>query len=294
MKARILSAVGTPLDANGNLVVDSYKKQIEDQIKAGVIGILSMGSMGQQAFIRTEECRKVAQAAIEATAGRVPVYVGAMDCSISRAKERLAAMEDLDVAAFVFTAPYYSPSNAPQMLNYFKSVAAATKHPVMLYDLPSVTQSKITYEMVMTLIREVPNLIGIKSNDMKMFRKLKLNPEVPKDFIMVYSGLDTFDIAYKWGIDRCLDGMMGCTPANTCKLFTALAEGDYDAAAIYLDNIVSLRDFFAAHDLWPCFSTAMNMLGYEGNFAPDYILPVKEEYIPLVWAEMVRVGELAE
>ncbi len=294
MKAGIVSAVGTPLDANGNLVVDSYKKQIEDQIKAGVIGILSMGSMGQQAFIRTEECRKVAQAAIEAAAGRVPVYVGAMDCSISRAKERLAAMEDLDVAAFVFTAPYYSPSNAPQMLNYFKSVAAATKHPVMLYDLPSVTQSKITYEMVMTLIREVPNLIGIKSNDMKMFRKLKLNPEVPKDFIMVYSGLDTFDIAYKWGIDKCLDGMMGCTPTNTCKLFTALAEGDYDAAAIYLDNIVSLRDFFAAHDLWPCFSTAMNMLGCEGNFAPDYILPIKEEYIPLVRAEMVRIGELAE
>lgn len=41
-----------------------------------------------------------------------------------------------------------------------------------------------------------------------MFRKLKLNPDVPKDFIMVYSGLDMFDIAYKWGIDNCLDGMM--------------------------------------------------------------------------------------
>ncbi len=291
MKAGVVSAVGTPLDKDGNLMVESYKKQIEDQIKAGVVGILSMGSMGQQAFLRQDICPQVAQAAIEAVAGRVPVFVGAMDCSINKAKKRLADMENLDVAAFVFTTPYYQPCSKDQMMHYFKAVAAATKHSVMLYDLPSVTQSKITYEMVLELIREIPNLIGIKSADLQMFRKLKLNPDVPEGFITVYSGLDTFDIAYKWGIDTCLDGMMDCTPANTGKLFASLAEGDYEAAAVYLSNIVALRDFFVAHDLWPSFSTSMNLLGYEGNFAPDYVTPMKEEYIPKLREELIRLGE---
>lgn len=291
MKPGFVPALTTPLDENGNLMVESYKKQIDDQIKAGAIGILSMGSMGQQAYLRSSVCPEVAKTAIEAAAGRVPVFVGAMDCSIGRAKERMAAMEDLDIAGFVFTTPYYNPCSRDQMMNYFKGVAAATKHDILLYDLAVVTQAKITYDMVLELIRDVPNLKGIKSADTVMFRKLKLNPDVPKDFIMVYSGLDSFDIAYKWGIDKCLDGMLVCTPVNTGKMFKAMEAGDYDTAGECLNNIVGLRDFFVGHDLWPSFSAAMNLLGYEGTHHPDYISPLKEGYLELIRAELVRIGE---
>ena len=292
MKAGFVPALGTPLDKNGNLVVESYKKQIEDQIHAGAVGILCMGSMGQQPYIRQDVCVEVAKAAVEAANGRVPVYVGAMDCSINRAKERIAAMENLDIAGFVFTTPYYYTCTKEHLINYFKGVAGATKKPVLLYDLAVVTQTKITYDMVLEMLQEIPNLAGIKSADTIMFRKLILNPEVPEDFVMVYSGLDMFDIAYKWGIDKCLDGMMSCTPVNSKKLFDAMSAGDYDTAAIALDNIIALRDFFATRELWAAYSTAMNHLGYEGNFAPDYISPIKEEYIEQIHNELIRIGEL--
>lgn len=284
-------ALGTPLDCNGKLCVESYKKQIDDQIKAGAAGILAMGSMGIQPYLTTDVYPEVAKAAVEAAAGRVPVYVGAMDTSIARAKDRMAAMEDLDIAGFVFTTPYYYGCTPAQIINYYKGVAAATKKPILMYDLAVVTQSKITYDIVLQLIKEIPNLAGIKSADTVMFRKLKLNPEVPKDFIMVYSGLDTFDVAYKWGIDACLDGMLSCTPYNTGKLFEVMAAGDWDAAAKYLDNITGLRDFFVAHDLWPSFSTAMNLLGYEGNHCPDYVNPINPDYVELIKAELIKIGE---
>lgn len=292
IKPGFVPALGTPLDENGNLCVESYKKQIEDQIQAGASAVLCMGSMGAQAYIRTSVCPSIAKAAVEAAAGRVPVFVGAMDCSIGRAKERLAAMEDLDVAGFVFTTPYYNPCSRAQMMRYFKAVFASTKHNVLLYDLAVVTQSKITYDMVLELLRDVPNLIGIKSADMEMFRKLKLNPDVPEDFIMVYSGLDTFDIAYTWGIDNCLDGMLSCTPVNTSRLFKALTAGDRATAGRALNNIIELRDFFVAHNLWPSFSTTMNLLGYEGNYSPDYEVPLKEGYEAEIREELIKIGEL--
>ena len=291
MREGFVPALGTPLDEEGNLLTESFRKQIDDQINAGAVGLLCMGSMGTQAFLRGSVYPQVARAAVEAAAGRVPVFVGAMDTSIARAKERMAAIEDLDIAGFVFTAPYYSPVSRDKMVNFFKAVAAATAHKVLLYDLPSVTQAKITYDMVLELIRSVPNLAGIKSADTQMFRKLKLNPEVPEDFVMVYSGLDTFDIAYKWGINHCLDGMLSCTPHNTEKLFKAMADGDYDTAAVCLDHIVALRDFFVAHDLWPSFTAAMNLLGYEGLYGPDYVTPIRESYIAEIRNEMVRIGE---
>ena len=144
MKAGFVPALGTPVDSNGNLCKESYQKQINDQIAAGAVGILCMGSMGMQAALRQGVCPDVAAAAVEAANGRVPVFVGAMDTSIARAKERMAAMESLDIAGFVFTAPYYSACNRDQMMGFFRSVAGATKHNILLYDLPSVTQSKIT------------------------------------------------------------------------------------------------------------------------------------------------------
>ena len=291
MKEGFVPALGTPLDEQGNLMADSFKKQIEDQINAGAVGILCMGSMGIQAFIRGNVYPQVAKAAVEAAAGCVPVYVGAMDTSIARAKERMAAVEELDIAGFVFTAPYYAPASRDQMMNFFKGVAAATKHQILLYDLPGVTQSKITYDMVLELIRDVPNMAGIKSADLQMFRKLKLNPEVPEDFVMVYSGLDTFDIAYKWGITNCLDGMLSCTPANTEEMFCAMAAGDYATAAQCLNNIVALRDFFVSHDLWPSFTAAMNLLGYEGSYGPDYVSEIQEGYSEAIRQEMLRIGE---
>jgi len=292
MKPGFIPALGTPLTADGELCVSSFKTQIEQQIGAGAVGLLCMGSMGQQAFIREDIYRDVAKAAVEAAAGRVPVFVGAMDTSIARAKARMAKMEDLDITAFVFTAPYYSVCNRAQMMSYFRAVAAATKHGFMIYDLPPVTQAKITYDMVLELLETVPNFVGIKSADTQMFRKLKLNPDVPEDFMTVYSGLDTFDVSYGWGINHCLDGMLSCTPYNTKMLFEALNKGDRETAAVHMNNIVAFRDFFVAHNLWPSFSAAMNLLGCEGKFSPDYNPDVTPELLETVRAEMIRIGEL--
>jgi len=292
MNSGFVPALGTPLDEKGNLLVKSYQAQIKRQLEAGASAMLVMGSMGQQASIKPSECIKVAKAAIEAVAGRVPIFVGAMDNSIAKVKERVAEMENLDIEGFVFTTPYYFASSPDQVINFVKAIAKSTKHSILLYDLPGVTQTKITYDMVIKMMQEIPNLIGIKSADLQMLRKLKLNKAISDDFIIMYSGLDTFDVAYKWGIDINLDGMIDCTPANFHKMYKALAIGDYKTAAVCLDNAVTLRDFFLKKDLWPAFSAAMNLLGFEGNFAPDYVTPASAATIEEIRVELQRIGEL--
>ena len=294
MKAGFVTALGTPLDKEGNLVAESLKKHVNAQIEAGASALLSMGTMGIQPFIRNEVVYQVAKTAIEAAEGRVPVFVGAMDCSVLRVKDRIQKLEELDIAGLVFTTPYYESVVEDEIINFYKRVAALTNHKVLLYDLPSVTQAKITYNIVIELIKTTPNIAGIKTNDTAMCRMLKLSPDVPEDFIIMYSGLDTFDVAYKWGIDKCLDGMPACTPKNTGKMFEAMNKNDYDAAAKYLNNIISLRDCFLDNNLWPCFSKAMNMLGCEGNFAPDYVSDITEESLNIIHKEMIRIGELSE
>jgi len=291
MKYGFVPALGTPLDENGKLCKASYTAQINRMIEAGAVGILCMGSMGQQAFISNDVCVEVAETAIKAAAGRVPVYVGAMDNSIKRAKARIASMEHLDVAAFVLTTPYYEVDTAQQVMKYFREVAKSTSHNIMLYDLAVVTNFKITYEMVVELKKDIPNLIGIKSGDLTMQRKIRLTQEL-SDLKTFFSNLDVFDIAFPWGIGNVLDGMFTCTPVNSRKLIEAMHAGDQTGAAEALNNIIAFRDKLLGWDLWPAYSAAMNLLGWEGLHAPDWVTPSSPEIVALVKAEMERIGEL--
>ncbi len=292
LKPGFIPALGTPLNPDGSLAIESFKKHIDDQIKAGAVGLLCMGSMGREAFIKASVYPEVVKAAIEANAGRVPLYVGAMDTSIERVEEKIAQFDDMPIDGFVFTAPFYGAASPVQIMNFLKGVAKVTKHNILAYDLPPTVHSKITYDMVLELIETVPNFIGIKTADTQMLRKLKLNPNVSDDFVMAYSGLDTFDIAYKWGITNCLDGMLCCTPKNTSKMFKAMENNDYDTAAECLNNIVSLRDCFIDNVLWPSFTYSMNVLGYEGDFHPSHNPTNSDEQKANVLAEMKRIGEL--
>ena len=291
MKYGFVPALGTPLDAEGKLCKESYTAQINRMIDAGAVGVLCMGSMGQQAFISNDVCVEVAETAIKAAAGRVPVYVGAMDNSIKRAKARIASMEHLDVTAFVLTTPYYEVDTAEQVMKYFREVAKSTKHGIMLYDLAVVTNFKITYDMVCQLKKDIPNLVGIKSGDRVMQRKIRLNPEL-QDLKPFLSNLDVFDIAFPWGVGSVLDGMFTCTPVNSQKLIEAMRGGDKAAAAEALNNIIAFRDKMLGWDLWPAYSAAMNLLGWEGLHAPDWVTPSAPEIVALVKAELERIGEL--
>ena len=291
MKLGFVPALGTPLDDNGRLMAESYTKQIERMLDAGAVALLSMGSMGQQAFILNDVCVDVAETAVKAAAGRVPVFVGAMDNSILRARARVKSMEHIGLTAFVLTTPYYEIDNDGQVMKYFRSVAESTGHGLVLYDLPGVTKYKITYSMVCQLKKDVPNLMGIKSADLNMLRKLRLNPET-QDLKIFYSGLDNFDVAYPWGIGCVLDGMPTCTPVNSRRMVEAMDAGDRAGAANALNNIIELRDKFLEWDLWPAYSAAMNMLGFEGLHAPDWITPISEATMAELRAEMVKIGEL--
>jgi len=294
MKPGFVPALGTPLTAEGKFMKESMVNQVNMMIDAGCVGLLAMGSMGQQPYIPTAECAKVAAAVVEAAAGRVPTFVGAMDCSIARIKERLAAMENLDVAGFVFTAPYYEAMTEAQNLNFYRQVAKLTKHKIFIYDLPGVVKSKITYEMVKELLKDIPNLAGIKTADLQMQRKLMNDPEVPASFVQLFSGLDVVDVAYKYGIHTALDGMFTCTPANSKLMMESLAKGDQATAAKALQNILDIRDYMCVvdYDLWPAYSYAMNKLGCDGCFYPDYLWDICDESKANLVKFMQARGEL--
>lgn len=293
MNKGFYTALGTPFDAEGNFLADSMRRQIEQQIAAGVSGLLVMGSMGNEAYIKNSEYAKVAEVSASAAAGRVPVLVGVTDVSIGRVMDRVNAISHVSgIDGVVSTVPYYSVVNQNNIFTFYNEIANQSKWPVYLYDLAVVTKAPTLPATVKKLWKN-PNIKGIKSGNLVTQRILHRAEDRPADFTMMFSNIDEFDIAYKSGINKNLDGMFACAPKTARKMYEALAADDYETGSKALDDILALRDLFlGTASLMNAFTYAMNLLGCEGFFARDYEAKITDQEKEQVAAAMKALGEI--
>lgn len=291
MKDGFYPALGTPTDAEGNLVVNSFKKQIELMIGAGASGILCMGSMGNMASIRNSVYSEVAKQCVETVSQRVPVMVGVMDCSVSRVTDRIEALDNIKIDGVVATVPYYYKLNITEMVNFFQLLAEKSKYPVYIYDLPSVTQSPVTFG-VMEALADIPNIKGIKTANLALILEMQRNNYRNNDFSVFYSGLDLFDIAIHSGIGKNLDGMFTCTPVNSKKMYENAGRANKDVYARFLNNILLLRNLFLKGNIFSAYSYAMELIGCPGNYQADYDAPISEKLKLEIYDAMKAIEEI--
>lgn len=276
MEKGFYTALGTPFDTNGDLHEESYRKQVSDQIDAGASGLLIMGSMGMQYTVDNKNYAKVASVGVEEADSKCPVFVGVMDNSIARVVERINSLGDVKIDGVVATAPFYYTETSEAIMNFFNMIADESKYPLYLYDLPPVSHKPLNAGEVLELSKN-NNIKGIKTANLTMIRQLMLSEELPSDFAMLYSGLDTFDMANKVGIGHNLDGMFACTPNLTSEMYKAINKNDHNKATDCLQKIIDFRNLFIKHNVFPSFTAAMNILGYAGRFHPDFYKDVTDK-----------------
>ncbi len=291
MKQGFYTALGTPLDGEGNLIPESLSRQIEDQIAAGAAGLLLMGTMGMLGCIRNDVYEDLVAVASKAVKGRVRLLVGAFDNSLSRVKSRFDILKKYPVDAAVLTPPYYFKMDKPTLMNFFRGAAALTDMDIYLYDHEPITKHKISLDMV-TELSGLSNIRGIKSGDLVLIKALYDSTTIKKNFLPIFSGSDLFAVSNIYGIKNYLDGIFACFPATIREVQLCFDKEDFEGAKKGLARLMGGRDEMIALGIWPAFSHAMNLLGYAGNHAPDYELPLSEASKEKVADILRRCGEL--
>ena len=291
MKNGFYTALGTPLTEDGKIIESALTKHIDDQIDAGAAGLLLMGSMGIEASVPHSEYKKIVDIGIKATNGRVPLFVGAMDNSIARVKERLDMIGDgKKIDGIVLTVPFYAVPREVDAICWFSAIADYSSYPIYIYDLPGVTQFRISMNIIDALISH-PNIKGMKSANWELIKTIERKyPDA--DFACLYSGLDSFDHANVLGIKKNLDGMFCCTPKNATAMYECVEKNDIVGARRHLDNILLLRDTMLSLGLMRCFTYCMNAIGIEGNFHYDYSAPTGENAKDIIIDTLKKIGEL--
>lgn len=278
------TALGTPVDSDGKLIKKSFEGQIERQIEAKAAGLLCMGSMGNMVGIRESEYFQVAKTSVLQVRKRIPLMIGVMDNSIKRVLDRISTLDGLDIEGVVTTTPFYYRVNQEQIFTFYDEIAKKSKYPLFMYDLPGVTQSPIATQTVLQLMKN-KNIRGLKSGNMNLISEIMRSGADYRSFDLLYSGLDTFDIAIKGGITKNLDGMFACTPSNSEKMYHG------GNPAMHLDNILKLRNLFVKHGVLNSFSYSMELLGYPGIYHEDYTVEINENAKSEIRESMIEIGE---
>jgi 1-pyrroline-4-hydroxy-2-carboxylate deaminase len=256
----VFPAATTQFDSAMQVDLPATQRVQEALLRDGVHGLVLMGTVGEGNSLTAEEKRRVLKAAVEVSGGKAPVIAGVSEfttaaaASFARDAERLGAD-----GLMVLPAMVYVPTPA-ELEHHFRTVAAATALPIMLYNNPPSYRVNIEIATLKNL-EYVPNIVAIKESAPDSRRFTDLINAFGERFIL-FAGLD--DVAFEGlvlGAKGWVSGLTNAFPAESLLLYEALRKGDLQRARSIYRWFMPLLHLDAEHDLVQSIKLAEQVMG---------------------------------
>jgi len=155
-----LTALVTPF-RGGEIDFAALERLVDAQVAGGVQGVVPCGSTGESATLTHDEHIRVVEAVVRFARGRVPVIAGTGSNSTAEAVRLTRAAEEVGAAGALLLSPYYNKPTQDGIYQHYAAVAAATKLPIIAYNIPARTASNILPETIVRL-SHIENVVGVK------------------------------------------------------------------------------------------------------------------------------------
>lgn len=282
----------TPFTAAGDVDLDKLAEHVAKGVDAGPGGVFIACGTGEFHALEAGEFAAVVRTAVDAVAGRVPVYAGAGG-SVAQAKVFAQAAETAGADGILLLPPYLVSLPQAGLVAYTRAVAAATSLPVIVYNRANARYT----EASAVEVAHISNVVGFKdgTGDIDMVARIvravtdALEPS-GKPF-QFFNGLPTAEVsqqAYRAiGVTLYSSATFAFAPELALAFYEALESGNEALVAALL------REFFhplvRLRDTVPGYAVALIKAGValEGIDAG----PVRP---PLVDAAREDVAELEE
>jgi 4-hydroxy-tetrahydrodipicolinate synthase len=266
-----LTALVTPF-RGGEVDLAALEQLVEAQIAGGVQGLVPCGSTGESATLTHEEHIAVVKAVIRFARGRLPVIAGTGSNSTAEAVRLTRAAEEAGAAGALLISPYYNKPTQEGIYEHYAAVAAATKLPVIVYNIPGRTASNILPETIVRLSR-IKNIVGVKEASGSMPQIIDVIALAEPGFA-VWSGDDlmTLPIVAAGGAGTiCVTSNV--VPRQFADFTGALLAGDLvRARGLMHDLLPLLRAFGGRFEVNPIpVKTALALMG---RCAEEFRLPL--------------------
>jgi 4-hydroxy-tetrahydrodipicolinate synthase len=159
----------------------------------GSDAIVVAGSTGESPTLTRKERAELYRAVGDAVRGRGMMICGTGTYSTAETLELTQDAEDAGADGLLVVTPYYNKPPQRGLIAHFERVAAATELPVIAYNIPGRTATRIEHDTMITL-SATPNIVAVKDSTGDFQGISRLMAEAP-DF-EVYSGDDWATFGY--------------------------------------------------------------------------------------------------
>lgn len=156
----VMSAMVTPFDAQGRLDLAAAQRLARWLVERGNDALVVAATTGEASTLSDAERCDLVRAVCEAV--RVPVLAGTGSNDTAHTVALTGQARALGAAGVLLVSPYYNRPPQAGIEAHFRAAAAATDLPVMLYDVPLRTGRRISQDVLLRLLRDVPNIVAFK------------------------------------------------------------------------------------------------------------------------------------
>jgi 4-hydroxy-tetrahydrodipicolinate synthase len=188
---RVVTAMVTPFDDDHALDVDGAIELARWLVAEGNEGLVVAGTTGEAPTLARDEKLQLWEAV--AAAVTVPVVAGSTGFNTAADVDLTAEASKLGVAGILALCPYYNRPSQAGIEAHLRAVADATDLPLLVYDIPVRTGRKVSTDVLVRLIRDVPNIVGVKDAAGSPAETARLIAAAPAG-IEVYSGDDSLTL----------------------------------------------------------------------------------------------------
>ena len=211
----------------------AMEKHLAFQLDAGVHGLIILGSLGENAVLSPEEKLEMVRFFAQADRRGRPLVACIAESSTRDAKAFARAAAEAGADGFMLLPPMRYPSDRRETLVFMQEVAAASDHPIMLYNNPLAYGTDLLPSDFARLA-ENPRFEAIKESaaDTRRFPEIR---RLVGDRFALFCGVD--DIAYECftlGAVGWVAGLVAAFPRETVRLWELCQAGRWDdARALY-------------------------------------------------------------
>ncbi|MFJ4789901.1 4-hydroxy-tetrahydrodipicolinate synthase [Streptomyces sp. NPDC088794] len=225
---RALCAMITPFTAEGALDLDGAQRLAERLVSHGCDGLVLSGTTGESPTTTDTEKSALVTAVREAVGEGVPVVAGVGTFDTRHTVELARAAEQAGADGLLVVSPYYSRPPQDAVEEHFRTVADATGLPMLVYDIPARTGTRIEPDTMLRLA-EHPRIVAVKdcSYDFLAAQKVLARTE-----LAYYAGCDEHNLAlYAVGGAGYVSTVANVVPDRLRAVVDAFEAGDTPVAA---------------------------------------------------------------
>ena len=241
-------ALVTPFSSDTSIDFDALGRVIDFVIKDGVEYVVTLGTTGETPTLNKSEKIDIVNYTYEKVNSRVPVVVGVGGNNTREVIEDLEKLPLEKAFAVLSASPYYNKPSQEGLFQHYKTIAAATLKPILLYNVPGRTGRNIDADTVLRLAREVDNIAGLKEAGGDMLHCMKILRDKPEDFFVV-SGDDALALPQiACGMEGVISVAANSFPKTFAEMVRLALKADFKNAKALNDRLIDAYDIMFAEN----------------------------------------------